>query len=214
MTANNYFDWSAAGVEVPLPLASVRFPAPKTMTTMTAPQRAHQTGSAAGRPGRPEDRFPGEVQGASPLNVDVKRDYAEYHSVYKFEGRQFSSHRTLKIAMAKIPHDRSEDFAAFRRVIKADEAQQVTLTNQSPGSGSTVGENESAKDLVLSAAQAIQNQRFQTAVELLQRAAKLDPKNKDVWYNLGNAYMGLGQTDHAIDAYRKQIENNAYDAFA
>ena len=77
--------------------------------------------------------------------------------------------------MTKIPGERAEDYAAFLRVIKADEQQQVTLTNQSPGSGSTVGENESAKDLVQSAAQAIQNQRFQTSCRIAAARSQARP---------------------------------------
>ena len=58
---------------------------------------------------------------------------------------QFTSKRTLKMLMQEIPHDRSEDYAAFRRVVKADEAQQITLENQAPGAGGVAAGNQSAE---------------------------------------------------------------------
>ncbi len=71
--------------------------------------------------------FPPKYKVHPPLNVDVKRDYAEYHAAYKADAGVFTSQRTLKVMLAEIPQDRSEDLAAFRRVVRSDEAQEVTL---------------------------------------------------------------------------------------
>ena len=159
--------------------------------------------------------FPAKYKLHSPLNVDVKRDYAEYHAVYKDEGGQFTSHRTLKVTLAEIPQSRSEDYAAFRRVVRADEAQEVTLTNESPGAGRRRPPAINPRTISSTPRlQALKNQHYQAAIDLLQRVVKLEPKHKDAWNDLGKAYMQLGQTDQAIAAFKKQIENNAYDPFA
>jgi tetratricopeptide (TPR) repeat protein len=61
---------------------------------------------------------------------------------------------------------------------------------------------------------ALQRQDFKAAVDLLKRAADQDPKQKDLWDDLGRAYAGLNQHDDAIAAFRKQIEIDPYHAHA
>jgi len=211
---NNYFDWSAAESKFPLPLTVVGMPG--------APEDDDSESSEPIKLGGTEDftevqnlKFPAKYKLHVPIGIDVKRDYAEYHSTYKLEGQQFSSTRTVKILMAEIPRSRAEDYAAFRRAVEADKAQQLTVENQSPGAaGAVASDNQSADDLFDAGVQALRNQHYQLAVDLFQRVAKLEPKHKDVWFDLGNAYMSLGQTDDAIAAYKKQIENNPYDGYA
>jgi tetratricopeptide (TPR) repeat protein len=219
VTASNYFDWAAAESKFVLPLGSIHLP------NEDEDEDRDNNDSASNEPiklGAIRDdqadvkiTFPAKYKVHAPLNVDLKRDYAEYHSEYKFDAGQLTSHRTLKVAMSEIPESRKEDYAAFRRVVGSDEAQQVTLESQSPAAAQVAGGgDQSADDLFSAAIQAYQNQHFQTAVDLLERVVKLDPKHKGAWDDLGDAYMSLGQTDKAIAAFKQQIENNPYDAFA
>ncbi len=88
-----------------------------------------------------------------PIGVDVKRDYAEYHSSYKFEPGQhwqLSSLRKMKILMTEIPYERRDDYASFRRTVEADQAQSITLDNKSPGTAG-LGAGQSPDDLFDSA---------------------------------------------------------------
>jgi tetratricopeptide (TPR) repeat protein/transglutaminase-like putative cysteine protease len=216
VTVNNYFDWSAPESKIALPLGSIHLPNAEDdedeASTSTEPIKL---GAIRDDQADVKLSFPAKYSVHPPLDVDLKRDYAEYHSVYKFDAGQLTSHRTLKIAMPEIPASRSEDFAAFRRVVNADEAQQIRLENQSPGvGGAAAGSNESTDDLFNAGVQALQNQHYEAAVDLLQRVIKQDPKFKDAWNDLGNAYLHLGKNEEAIAAFKKQIENNAYDGFA
>jgi tetratricopeptide (TPR) repeat protein len=213
ITANNYFDWSAADSKFPLPLASIHLPREEDEDDDSASSEALKLGALQNDQADLKLTFPAKYKVHPPLGVDVKRDYAEYHAAYSFDAGQFTSKRTLKLLAREIPHDRSEDYAAFRRVVKADEAQEISLDNQAPGAGVVAG-NQSADELFDAAVQALQNQHYETAVELLQRVVKLEPKHKDAWNDLGNAYLALGQTDEAIAAFKKQIELNAYDGYA
>ncbi len=157
--------------------------------------------------------FPAKYTVKAPIGVDVKRDYAEYHSKYSFENGVFTSKREAKLLAREIPASREEDYAAFRRVVTADEAQEVTLQNSQPGAAGAGG-SESASDLNESAMQALTNQHYDLGVQLLQRVLKLDPKYKGAWDNLGRAYIALGKDDLAVEAFKKQIEINPYDEFA
>ncbi len=213
VTANNYFDWSAAESKFPLPL-----------TVLGLPGEEDESDADSSEPiklGGPEEfteeqnlKFPAKYKLHPPIGVDVKRGYAEYHSAYKCEAGQLTSTRTLKILVTEIPRSRAEDYAAFRRVVEADKAQQVTLENQSPGAGTLATENQSADELNDAGLQALSNQKYQLAVDLFQQVLKLEPKHKLAWNNLGRAYLGLGQTEQAIAAFQKQIAINPYDQYA
>ena len=215
MTANNYFDWAAAESKFAVPLGSIHLPnSDEDEAGDSGSTEPIKLGAVREDQADVTITFPPNYKLHAPLNVDIKRDYAEYHAVYKQEGGQFSSHRTLRITAAQIPAARSEDYAAFQRVIKADESQEVTLANQSPSSSVAAAGGESADDLFNSAVQALKNQHYEVAAELFERVVKIDPKHKDVWNDLGNAYLQMGQTEKAIAAFKKQIENNAYDPYA
>ncbi len=214
VTDNNYFDWSAAESKFVLPLGAIPLPSGDQQDDDSASTEPIKLGAVREDQTDVTISFPANYQVRSPLNVDIKRDYAEYHAVYKYDAGQFTSHRALKVMTSEIPQSRSEDYAAFRRVIAADEAQEVALTNRSPNAAGAAAGNQSADDLFDSADQALQNQHYQSGIDLLQRVIKLDPKHKNVWNEMGRAYMGLGQTDQAIAAFKKQIESNPYDPFA
>ncbi len=217
VTAKNYFNWSAAESNFVLPLGSIPVPVGSDDddedSVSTEPIKL-----GAIRDDRAEVKitFPAKYSLRAPLDVDLKRDYAEYHSVYKFEAGQLSSLRTLKVAISEIPQSRKEDYAAFRRVVAADEGQQIKLTNQSPETAGApaAGGTQSADDLFDAATQALKNEHYQAAINLLQQVVKLDPKHKSAWNDLGSAYRRLGRNDEAIAAFQKQIENNAYDSHA
>ena len=49
--------------------------------------------------------------------------------------------------------------------------------------------------------------RFQDAVDLLNEAYRLDP-SPVLLYNIARAYESLGDSGHAIDAYRKYLESD------
>ncbi len=215
ITDYNAFDWSAPDSKFALPLSTVAMP---TMGEADDDEEAAtdepiKLGAAQETQAELKLTFPAKYKLSIPIPVDVKRDYAEYHSVYSHEGNQFSSKRTLKLLVREIPQSRADDYAAFRRVVRSDEAQQVSLENMQPGTAAAGG-SESAADLNDAALQAINNQRYDLAVDLLQRVVKLDPKYKSAWDNLGRAYLSLGKNDEAAQAFQKQIEINAYDEFA
>ncbi len=147
--------------------------------------------------------------------MDVRRDYAEYHSSYKVEGGQLTSVRDLKVLARELPYERLQDYAAFQRALGADQAQDIVLENKTPGTAGISGSgNQSATDLNESGMQALKNNNFQLAVDLFQRVVKQEPKHKSAWNNLGRAYLGLNQNEQAIAAFKKQIEINPYDQFA
>ena len=214
VSANNYFDWSAAESRFILPLGSIHLPSDDDDEDDSNSSEPIKLGAIRDDQADVKVTFPAKYKVHAPIDVDLKRDYAEYQATYKFDGGQLTSHRVLKVATAQIPQSRSEDYAAFKRVIGADEAQQITVENSAPSAQEAAAGNQSADDLFNAAVQAFQNEHYQVAADLLERVVKLDPKHKGAWDDLGDAYMHLGQTDKAVVAFKQQIQNNAYDEFA
>ena len=212
ITAYNYFDWSAADSKFALPLSSINLPNPDD-DDEDAKKEPIKLGAVQESEAEVVLTFPSKYKVRAPIPVDVKRDYAEYHSVYKYDNDQFTSKRTLKVLAHEIPQTRADDFAAFRRVVVADEAQGISLQNTQPGTSAGSG-SESAADLNAAAIQALKNERYDLAADLFQKVVKLDPKYKSAWDNLGRSYLSLGKNDDAVQAFQKAIDINPYDEFA
>ncbi|HEX8800659.1 MAG TPA: tetratricopeptide repeat protein, partial [Terriglobales bacterium] len=211
LAVSNYFDWSAPDPKLPLPVVGITVPPPAEDDSKNP--KPIKLGAPAVATTEVKIGVPSKYGVHLPIGVDVKRDYAEYHSSYKFEDGQLIASRTLQTLKTEIPYDRSDDYASFRRTIEADQAQSVVLDNKSPGTAG-LGSEQSPDDLFDSAMQAANNNNFALAIDLFQRVAKADPKHKGLWNNLGRAYLAVNDNQQAADAFKKQIEANPYDEYA
>src|SRR5208283_2694199 len=205
VTAHNYFDWAASEAKFPLPVLPTQIPpAPDDDSKNPKPIKLGPVTQASVQV---KITIPSKYGVRVPRVVDVKRDYADYHSNYKFEDGHLIASRKAQILQSEIPYDRRDDYEAFRRTVEADQAQVVTLDNKSPGTAG-LGANQSPDELFESAKQAGNNNNFELAIDLLQRVAKADPKHKDLWNYFGLAYLATNQNEQAIDAFKKEIELN------
>lgn len=203
VSAANFIEWTKKKVDLKLPLSNLSL-------------SAHDDGKSEielGSPLEVQYRLRLELgpgyQARPPVPVSVNRDYGEYRGSYKLEGNIFTAERTLKLRARSLPADRSGDYAAFRRVVLADDEQ--TLALDLPASSSTLANSGlKAADLNRSAYEALRAGNHAQAATLLKRVVELEPKDRTAWNNLGLAYLGLRQVDAAIDAFKKQLEINPY----
>lgn len=211
VSVSNYFDWAASDPKLYLPVIGFQVgPPPDDDVKNPKPFKLGGLNDASFDV---KLSVPAKYGVRLPIGVDVKRDYAEYHSSYKFDSGQLVATRKLQTLMTEIPYERRDDYAAFRRTVEADQAQTIALDNKSPGIAG-LGADQSPDDLFDSAMQAANNSNFTLAIELFQRVAKADPKHKGLWNNLGRAYLAEHQDEQAADAFKKQIEINPYDEYA
>ena len=157
--------------------------------------------------------LPASFVGHAPLPVSMKRDYAEYRADYKINGRVFTAERSLSFQESALPAGRRGDYAAFTRAVSGDLRQSLGLESTVAAAVSP-SDQLNAKELYKSGKDAVGNLQYARAVTLLKRVVELEPTHRSAWTNLGRAYMGLHQTDAAIDAFRTQIGINAYDMHA
>ncbi len=52
---------------------------------------------------------------------------------------------------------------------------------------------------------------YQKSIEAYERVIEINPKNIDIYYNLGNAYQAIGDADKAIKCYKKLISHKPED---
>jgi tetratricopeptide (TPR) repeat protein/transglutaminase-like putative cysteine protease len=153
---------------------------------------------------------PEAVKARAPLPVSIDRGFLKYSSTYRVDGRHLFIERRLVNTTREIDETQLDAYRAFRRAIDADYRQSFSIeaiTGSAPA-------NASADTLTSAGHRAIEERDYARAVEMLERATKLEPKHKLAWNNLGRAYLGLADYEKSITAYRKQIEINPYDEFA
>jgi len=209
VAVSNYFDWSAPDPKLPLPGVGIALPPNRDDEDSKNPKPI-KLGAINEASSVVNLAIPPKYRVRLPIGVDVKRDYAEYHSTYGFEGGQLAVTRKFRVLLTEIPATRRDDYAAFRRTVEADQAQNVTLDNKTPGTAG-LGVNQSPDDLFDSAMQAANDNNMKLAIDLFERVASTDPKHKDLWVKLGTAYLADGQYQKAEGALQKQIDANAYD---
>jgi len=211
VAVSNYFDWSAPDAKLPLPVMPIQMPTPAEEDSKNP--KPLRLGSSTVASADVKIGLPAKYSVRLPIGVDVKRDYAEYHSNYKFEAGQLIVSRMLQTHATEIPYERRDDYAAFRRTVEADQSQSVMLDNKAPGTAG-LGKEQSPDDLFDSAVQATNSNNYTLAIELFERVAKDDPKHKGLWNNLGRAYLADDQYQKAADAFQKQIDAHPYDEYA
>lgn len=202
----NFVDSTAKKVEMRLPLADFDLPS----------QPDASKSIELGSPGRVEYRIRLQLdatyQARVPVPVAMERDYGVYRASYKLDGDVFSGDRTLELRANTLPADRGGDFAAFTRVVTADNKQGLALTIASTASLGAVPD-VTAPELNRLAAEASQSGDYARMIALLKRLLELDPKDRTAWGRLGWAHAALRQFEPAVEAYRKQIDLNPYDQF-
>lgn len=211
ITAANFIDWVKKKSELTLPMSHINLP--DADEGSADPQEGVQLGSPSEVVLRTRLEFPAKYVVRAPLPFSMKRDYAQYEATYKIEGGVFSAQRRLVTSARDLPVSRVSDYAAFRNAALADVGQRLSV--DSTAAGTPVAPSDlKGDDLSDAANAALERGNFQIAVDLLKRLLETEPKHKTAWVTLGRAYMGLRDTDHAIEAFGKQAELNDYDEYA
>src|SRR5271166_5044896 len=133
-SVSNFFDWSARESKIKLPFMQMNLGGePGFDDAEKASEKVIKLGAPSDTHIKVLLKVPEKFLVQTPIGVDVRRDYAEYHSSYKLDGQQLTSVRVLKQLVRELPYERLQDYEAFQRALNADQAQDIVLENQSPG---------------------------------------------------------------------------------
>jgi tetratricopeptide (TPR) repeat protein len=145
-------------------------------------------------------------QGYTPRllsDVDLDRDYADYHSAYTFKDGVLTADRQLSIKKQEVPASGRESYRGFQKAV-TDDGNAYTYLN-APGTvaGLPTSPDPEARRLVEQAKTAFLQQNSKAAAEDLERAVKADANYGEAWLMLGGAYMAMNRAEEGVDALRK-----------
>ncbi|HKV70297.1 MAG TPA: DUF3857 domain-containing protein [Gemmatimonadales bacterium] len=195
-----------AGYQPPLPAMSFGL-YDSTADTAYIDVLIHQTR-------RLELALPAGVTANLPLAVALDRDYAAYRSTYALRGDSVEIVRTLDVKAPYVLKSRRDDFQAFRRIVRNDEAQLIGLVGTPAAVAATPLPKVDVDELVRRGNNTLQAGDARGAADLFGQAITADPRNQWAWNDLGRAYLDLRMLDSAAAAFRRQIAINPFDQYA
>lgn len=157
--------------------------------------------------------LPPGVHATLPTGVILTRDFAEYRSTYRIDGRTLSVTRDLHVREDHVPPEQIAQYAALRQAIRDDEQQVTTLARDGPPpvaepatapTGNAEDANRVGQDLFA-------GRDFRGAVRAFQRAVALDPRHPTAWRRLGLSYDYLFLYDSAATAFQRHLALNPDD---
>jgi tetratricopeptide (TPR) repeat protein len=208
--SENFLDWSSKKLKVNLPL-------PPFHLKPFFPKRNSSKPIPLGLPIEISYRLkltlPARYQAKLPLPLSVKRDYAEYQSVYKLEGNTVLAERTLRLRQRELPADRVQDYQAFVAAARSDEGQNLALETDTAGTPA-IPDSVKTEELIHAAGAALKSENYAVAEELLKRVLKKEEKEKDVRRSLAYAFYMQRKYDEAIRVLQEQTKINPFDDYA
>jgi len=151
-------------------------------------------------------QLPEGVRATLPLGVSLQNDeFAEYHSIYRLEGRTLTAVRILRVRVSAIPIALAPRLAAMKQAVQDDEAQTVALQRARPAPAPAPAPPAASADEAYRAGQAAMARRPYDAAVALRRAVALDPRHAAAWKALGDAELRLSEYDSAAVAFRRHL---------
>jgi tetratricopeptide (TPR) repeat protein len=210
-TRKDYPDW--ANHRITAPLGFIGFPEIKENEKRTRPilLGAPEEFTSIAKVELPKGYVPKLL-----ADVNLVRDFAEYHSTYAFKDGVFVAEDHILVKKGEVPLSALDDYRSFQ---KAESDSQNLYTELSNGSAPvspqpyvfTPSPSGDATGLLMQAQAALQRRDLDDAVDLLERALKLDDHYKDAWVMLGTLLFAKGQRKEGIADLRKAIELDPKD---
>jgi tetratricopeptide (TPR) repeat protein len=144
-----------------------------------------------------------------PKPIDLKFDFADYHSSCTFKNGVLTISRTLSIKTDELPAASRKEYAKLEKTVSNDERQFITLDHGQPTAQAAI--NPEALKMYNQAMQTARLGDRRDAEDLIQRALRLDPKFERAWVVEGEFHEFRGETDEGIADLRKAIALNPKD---
>ena len=150
--------------------------------------------------------------------VNLNRDFAEYHSSYSFSAGVLTAERRLLIKKPEIPVSQYEDYKTFRKAVVHDWERYMNVSFASASTQEraassfqntvwSMPDSTSAEAMQAEseARDDIRRSEHTAAAAALKRAVAADPKFTRAWLLLGTVLLSHWQLDEGLDALHKAI---------
>jgi tetratricopeptide (TPR) repeat protein len=206
-----HFKWTKTGATLGLPMAPFTFVAENAKEWEG--RRYLELGAPATITLRATLQLPAGYKATAPIGVSVARDSFDYASSYKLEDGRLRLERKLRTRVAELPAAAADEYLAFVRAVRADEAQPIPVEFDTHGVPD-VPPDATPAELYGVGSAAYDRNNFEAAAAFFKRTVEVDPKHGNGWNALGLAYERLNRPAEAADALRKQIEISPFHAQA
>jgi tetratricopeptide (TPR) repeat protein len=153
-----------------------------------------------------------------PVAVDLTRDFAEYHSAYRFRNGTLIIKMSLTTNFREVPVEEYDTYTAFRKAVDEDRDQYIQLSNDASSMFEHVrdsmfaqiwqlpdSDNLNARKYDNESREAARQKNDQGAIAALKGAVASDPKFVRGWVLLARKYSEMKQEDEAVEAFQKAI---------
>ncbi len=136
----------------------------------------------------------------------MKKSYAVTDGVLQWR-------RTLILHKDKIQAADREDYGKLAAAVNAAASYMIGLTKAGTnGAVEVTEENPRAQQLLQQAATAMQARQASQAGDALRQAELLNPKQRGLWEIYAAYYAASGQTQKALECFRKEVEMHPDEA--
>jgi tetratricopeptide (TPR) repeat protein/transglutaminase-like putative cysteine protease len=158
-----------------------------------------------------------------PQNKDAYKPFAEFHLRYDVEKHILKSDRSLDLKVSEIPRDQVVAYRDFRKQVAeseeyitlmrpGDTGRVGTVANVDPAGAPRIdffnvrGSSDEANRAYDEGMRLMSQQQIGAAQDKFQQASKIDPKHPRVWAALAMTYLMSGNTDRAVEFFRRQVK--------
>jgi tetratricopeptide (TPR) repeat protein len=147
--------------------------------------------------------LPENITARAPLSISLERPFVSLTSNYSVSGRTLRTERVFKFPVPSISRDQLPAYEAARKAANTDREQDFVVGPVKGTAGTAVSLQKEGKA-------ARTRKEYAKAVELLEKAAAVDPKLPEVYSDLGLALRDAGKDAEAIAAFTRAIEANPF----
>jgi tetratricopeptide (TPR) repeat protein len=139
--------------------------------------------------------------------IDLREEFAEYHSAYTVADGAMRSERRLILKSEEISPAQRDSYGKFAKAVADDQSRFISLRGEADD-GTETSSNPEARDFYSRGVRSWQAHNMPAAADAFQHAVDKDPKFSQGWFWLGVARLSMGDVDQGIEKMKKAIALN------
>jgi tetratricopeptide (TPR) repeat protein len=211
-TRKEYPEWSDRRITAPLPALTL----PALPANGAKPSHPIWFGTPGEALLQSSVELPKGYTPELPKSIDLKEDFAEYHSKNAVKDGVLTTERRFIVKLPEVPVAQYEAYSKFSKAVADDRETFIPLSSKnSPAKANSLedeiwrlpySEQPEAASAYDEARDLYQRRDTQGEIEALKRAVTIDPKFARAWLWLGQIYFYMRKPESGLDADRKGIE--------
>jgi tetratricopeptide (TPR) repeat protein len=137
--------------------------------------------------------------------VNLKSDFAEYHSDYSFDKGVLTTERRLITKQREVPAVARPDYKSFTKTVADEWGSYTDLTSAATAVTGGGPASPKAAELLNESREAFMRRDFDGALDDLQQAVKEDPSFEEGWFMLASVEFSINRIPDGMQNIRKAL---------